>query len=136
MFLACSFLVLLVALARASCPGAAAGCALLGTRSVTDLGDTIHGVSVGSYLLVFAVATISAGVALLRRRRFGPGVVLLVLAVLSVLASGRLDEASPGAELRVWLAVNALALLAVVAFGAGAAESNGARGRRSSQGLG
>ena len=114
--LACSALVLVVALARASCPEGAGRCSLPGRASVTDLGDTIHGLSVGVYLLAFVLAAICAGVVLLRRRRRGPGAVILVLAALSILTASQIDERTPGAEQRLWLAVNALGLVALAGF--------------------
>ncbi len=68
-FLVCSILLLALALARASCPRGAAGCALPGTETPTDVGDMIHGLSVGIYVLTFVVAMICSGVVLLRRHR-------------------------------------------------------------------
>lgn len=129
--LACSVLLLVLALARASCPGGAARCSLPGTPSVTDLGDTIHGLSVGIYVITFVLAIICAGAVLLRRHRRGHGAAMLVLAVMSILAAGQLDERTPGAEQRIWFAVNGLGLVAVVAFAASAAS--GKRLTRSSR---
>lgn len=91
-------------------------CSLPGRTSVADLGDTIHGLSVGVYLLAFVFAAICAGVVLLRRRRRGPGAVILVLAALSILTASQMDERTPGAEQRLWLAVNALGLVALAGF--------------------
>lgn len=119
--LACSTLGLIVALARSSCPGGAANCSLPGQPSVTDLGDTIHGLGVGLYLLTFIVAAICAGVVLLRRHHRGQGAAMLVLAVLSLLAAGQMEERTPGAEQRIWLAVNALGLVMMARFAASAA---------------
>lgn len=122
--LACSALILIVGMARASCPGGAARCLVAGQPSVTDLGDDIHGLSIGIYLLTFVFAAVWAGVVLLRRRRLWPGVAMLVLAVLSVLAASQLDERTPGAEQRIWFAVNAIALVAL----AGIASADPVRG--------
>jgi len=118
--LVCSALLLVVVFARASCPDGAARCSLPGRASVTDLGDTIHGLSIGSYLLTFVLAAICAGVVLLRRRRRGPGAAMLVLAALSILTASQIDERTPGAEQRMWLAVNALGLVALAGFAASA----------------
>ena len=114
--LACCALILVVAAARASCPGGAAGCSLPDRPSVTDVVDTIHGLCVGIYLVAYVFAAICAGVVLLRRRHRWIGAIVFLIAVLSVLAAGQVDEHSPGAEQRIWLAVNALGLVVLGGF--------------------
>ena len=118
--LACGALLLVVALARASCPGGAAGCSLPGQPAATDVWDTIHGLSVGIYVLAYVLAALCAAVVLLRRRRARLGATMVVIAVLSMLAVAQVDEASPGAEQRIWLAVNAAGLLVLAGFAASA----------------
>lgn len=122
LLLACAALILVVGLARASCPRGAAGCLLPGQPSETDLTDSIHAGSIGIYTLTYVLGAICAGLVLLRRRHRGLGAGTLVLAVLSVLAVGQVDEVSPGAEQRIWLAVNAIGLIALTAA-AGAVDS-------------
>ena len=120
--LACCALLLIVGLARASCPDGAAGCSLLGRPAEADLWDTIHGLSIGIYVLAYVLAAICAGVVLLRRRHPRLAAAMLAIAVLSILAVGQVDEASPGAEQRIWLAVHAIGLLALARF-AGSASA-------------
>jgi len=119
--LACCALILVVAAARSSCPGGAAGCSLPDRPSVTDVGDAIHALGIGVYVVAYVFAAICAGVVLVRRRHRWLGVTMFLLAVLSVLAVGQIDEQSPGAEQRIWLAVNAVGLVALGGFAASAA---------------
>lgn len=114
--LVCSFFGVITALSRVSCPGGAAGCARRSQGSSPDVWDHLHGLSVGAYELSFVVAAICAGVVLARGHRRGPGTLLLVVAVLSALAFRAIHEPTPGVEQRLWLAVNALGLVAMARF--------------------
>lgn len=116
LLLACSALILVVGIARASCPNGAARCSVAGEPSAVDIGDTIHGLSIQIYLFAFLAAAVWAGVVLLRRRRRGCGVGMFVLAAGSIVAVSQMDERTPGAEQRIWFAVNAIALVALVWF--------------------
>lgn len=114
--LGCALLLLTVALARASCPNGAANCALMDSPGATDAWDTVHGTAVGIYALVYLVVAVSAGVVMARRRNWKAAVTAWLLAALSVAALSQMDELTPGAEQRVWLAVNGVGLLVLVAL--------------------
>ena len=114
--LGCALLLLTVALVRASCPGGAAGCALPSSSTATDAGDTIHGVSVGLYALVFLVIAGSVAVVMVRRRSWAGMAAALLVAALSIAALSQMDELTPGAEQRLWLATNGIGLLVLVAL--------------------
>ena len=127
--LTCSGFGLITTLARTSCPGGAADCSLSGTESASDLWDLVHGLAVGAYELSFVIAGACVGVVLLRSRRPWPGVLVLVLAVLSFVTLGRPDEQAPGTAQRIWLAVNMLGLLAMAGFAALAVPRHPTHGR-------
>jgi hypothetical protein len=125
--LACAALLITVAATRASCPGGAAGCALNASTGPTDAGDTIHGVSVGIYALLFLVTAVTAGVVMARRRRWYAAAAALLSAALSIAALSQVDEITPGAEQRLWLAINGIGLLVLIALaGSGVQPSDSA----------
>jgi len=115
--LACSFFGIVTALSRVSCPGGAAGCSRRGPGSVPDVWDHLHGLSVGAYEVSYVVAATCAGFLLARGRRPWPGSLLLVVAVVSALVFSQIHQPEPGAVQRIWLAVNALGLVAMARFG-------------------
>ena len=122
--LVCATLLVMVAVARASCPSGAAGCALKGSTDQTDAGDTIHGLSVGIYSLLFLVAAVSAGVVMARRGRWYAAASAGLVAALSIAALSQVDEVTPGAAQRLWFATNGIGLLVLVALaGSGARRS-------------
>lgn len=116
--LGCAASLVVAALARASCPGGAARCALAGASSVTDGIDPVHGGAIGIYARLFLVSAGVAAAVLFRRRGWRQGAAASGLALLSFVALARFDENTPGSEQRVWLAVDALSLLALTALAA------------------
>ena len=121
--LVCSALLVTVAVARASCPSGAAGCALSSTGT-TDAGDTVHGLSVGIYALLFLVTAVSTGVVMARRRSWYAAAASVLVAALSIAALSQVDEVTPGAEQRVWLATNGIGLLVLVALAGSSVRRN------------
>jgi hypothetical protein len=114
--LVCAALLVTVAVARASCPSGAAGCALNGSADQTDAGDAVHGLAVGLYALVFLVTAVSAGVVMARRRNWSAAAVAWLIGASSIAALSQVDAVTPGAEQRIWLAINGIGLLVLVAL--------------------
>ena len=68
------------------------------------------------YALLFIVTTVSAGVVMARRRSWYATVAAVLIAALSIAALSQVDEVTPGAAQRVWLATNGIGLLVLVAL--------------------
>ncbi len=108
--------VVVIAVARVSCPGGPAGCGEEGGAR-SDVLDLIHGLAVGTYEIFILAAMGAVAVTVWRRAQAGRprwlAPLSLVFAVASVVLLARTGDQDPGLWQRLWVASNLTWLLLV-----------------------